>query len=205
MISYKKGVVELIKEEDKKIQWLKVYIDDELYNAVNYIDLTDRVKVGEEVMLNTTAVELSLGTGGEHFVMANLSKDSRELNSKAHIMKLKYTPVQTQVLSVEAQESEYHNKIKEFKSLDGSIFITGTLHSNLLPIAAYIKKNRPKSRINYIKEHSEQVLASKKDEQELKKRNIKLIEDNYLEIKNGYVRHNALHLSQKLLTIADYY
>ncbi|MDO5726023.1 MAG: YvcK family protein [Tissierellia bacterium] len=62
-----------------------------------------------------------------------------------------------------------------------------------------------KSRINYIKEHSEQVLASKKDEQELKKRNIKLIEDNYLEIKNGYVRHNALHLSQKLLTIADYY
>ena len=29
--------------------------------------------VGDEVLLNTTAVELSLGTGGYHFVIANLN------------------------------------------------------------------------------------------------------------------------------------
>ncbi|MDO5707765.1 MAG: DUF3866 family protein [Andreesenia angusta] len=173
MISYNMGSIESIKEEDENIQWLRVKIDGKSYNAVNYIDLIGRVDINDQVVLNTTAVELALGTGGEHFVMANITAKNRELNSNDHIMKLKYTPVQTQVLSVEAQESEYHDEIKNFKSLDNSIFIIGTLHSNLMPIASYIKKNRPETRINYIMTDGGALISSfSKNIKELKEKNI---------------------------------
>ncbi len=150
MISYRRGKVSRIREEDGSVQWINAEIDGEEAKAVNYPDLTGRVKAGDEIVVNTTAVDLSLGTGGEHFVITNLSEEKRKLDSKGHIMKLRYTPSQTQVMAAEAQESRYHEKIKEFESLHGMPVITATLHSMAAPIAAYIKKKRPDLNICYI-------------------------------------------------------
>lgn len=150
MISYDRGIVSEIKEEDSQIAWLKVEINGNISNAVNYKDLTGDVEVGDSVVLNTTAVNLSLGTGGEHFVISNLSKNRRGLEKKGHIMKLRYTPMQTQVLAAEEEDSEAHDIINQFKNLDDSVFIVGTLHSMLAPIAAHLKWKRNDLKINYI-------------------------------------------------------
>ena len=56
------------------------------------------------MLLNTTAVELSLGTGGYHFVIANLNNLESNFTKGGHIMKLRYTPIQVKVDSVEEQE-----------------------------------------------------------------------------------------------------
>lgn len=101
-------------------------------------------------MVNTTAVELSLGTGGFHYVIYNYNNDRKKLEGKGHIMKLRYTPLQIKCLTAEEESSPYHEKFLKFKSLEGSIFIVGTLHSMLAPIACMIKWLDPKVNINYI-------------------------------------------------------
>ncbi|WP_268760481.1 DUF3866 family protein [Gottschalkia purinilytica] len=118
--------------------------------AVNYNELTGNVQIGDTVILNTTAVELSLGTGGQHFVIHNNRVKESKLEGKGHIMKLRYTPIQMKCFAAEEQESPYHEKIKQFESLEGSLFIVGTLHSMLAPVAAMIKYIDPSVKINYI-------------------------------------------------------
>lgn len=150
MISFKKGKVVDILEKSEKIAWLRVNIERRIENAVSYTDLTGDVEVGDEVVLNTTAVELSLGTGGQHFVIHNCRSDKRDLDAKGHIMKLRYTPMQTQVLACEEEDSPHHEAVKNFVSLDGSKFVIGVLHSMVAPIAAAVKYLDRDIRINYI-------------------------------------------------------
>lgn len=95
-------------------------------------------------------MELSLGTGGYHFVMYNYSNESKDLEGKGHIMKLRYTPMQFKCLTIEEEDSEYHNVFNTFENLNGSIFVVGTLHSMLAPIACMIKWMAPNLKINYI-------------------------------------------------------
>jgi hypothetical protein len=127
-----------------------VKLDGSKALAINYNDLTGNVKVGDIVILNTTAVVLSLGTGGVHFVIFNYSNESKTLKGKGHIMKLRYTPQQIRCLVAEEEDSPYHNVFKEFKSLEGHVFIIGSLHSMLAPIASMLKYLNEDISINYI-------------------------------------------------------
>ena len=74
MISKKIGVVESIVDQNEGLDDIRVKINGEIQRAYNYPKITGNINVGDEVLLNTTAVELSLGTGGYHFVIANLNK-----------------------------------------------------------------------------------------------------------------------------------
>lgn len=150
MISYKNGIVKSIKEIYEDATWIEVKLDNELSKAINYNSITGKIKIGDKVVLNTTAIELSLGTGGQHFVMYNHSNPSQSLNGEGHIMKNRYTPNQMRFLTVEEEDSPYHNKVKDFKSLDNHPVIIGSLHSMLAPIAAMIKYNNSDLKINYI-------------------------------------------------------
>jgi hypothetical protein len=51
-------------------------------------------------------------------------------------MKLRYTPFQLKVLSVEEEGSPYRAAVEEFTSLAGTPVVVGTLHSMLAPAAA---------------------------------------------------------------------
>lgn len=116
----------------------EVLVGDE--RAINYPDLTGTVEVGDEVLLNTTAVDLALGTGGVHFVIANLTRPAGEIeDSPGHIMKLRYTPLQGAVLSVEEDDSPHQREIQEFESLDGMPVVCCELHSQIAPAAAALK------------------------------------------------------------------
>ncbi|MCQ4921660.1 DUF3866 family protein [Tissierella carlieri] len=150
MISYKNGIVISVISENEHLAIISVNVEDYTYNAVNYKDFTGDVKVGDEVVLNTTAVDLSLGTGGYHFVIYNYRNRSMELKGPGHIMKLRYTPYQMKCLAAEEEASPYHDLFNEFKSLDNHIFVVATLHSMIAPIMAMIKYLNKEAKINYI-------------------------------------------------------
>jgi len=120
--------------------------------AVAYPPLSGPVAVGDRVLLNTTAVELGLGTGGCHYVIANLSAEPiAEQSEPGHIVKLRYTPMQHAVLSVEEEDSPHRAQIDGFKSLDGLPVIVGQLHSQIAPAAAGVKRlSRIPTRVAYV-------------------------------------------------------
>ena len=150
MISRKVGIVEYIKSSDDDLQDIRVNVGGESQRAYNYPKMTGKVNEGDKVVLNTTAVELSLGTGGYHFVISNLNNMESDLDSDGHIMKLRYTPYQIVVDSVEDHESKYHDLINDFESLDKLPVVVGTLHSMLTPFVASYKRNNPDKKIAYI-------------------------------------------------------
>lgn len=109
---------------------------------------------GDRVLLNTTAISLGLGTGGYHFVIAKIDKDTVVPPADApsgHIMKLRYTPMQVRCLAVEEQASPYHEVLRAADSISGMPIVVASLHSQLAPIAAGIKAHHSRAaRIAYI-------------------------------------------------------
>ncbi|WP_270647924.1 DUF3866 family protein [Paeniclostridium hominis] len=150
MISKKIGLVESIISKSENLEEITVNVNGDIAKAYNYPKMTGSVDIGNEVVLNTTAVELSLGTGGYHFVILNLNKLESNMTPGGHIMKLRYTPMQVKVDSVEEQDSKLHDKINEFKSLENLPVVVGTLHSMLTPFAASYKRHNPNKKLVYI-------------------------------------------------------
>ncbi len=149
MISMKKGKVTKILRRLEGRTDILVNINNKSEKSINYDYLTGNINIDDEVILNTTAVELSLGTGGYHFVICNLN-NNKSVEGSGHIMKLRYTPFQIKTYSVEEQESDYHKVFNEFKSLDNMPIIVGTLHSMLTPIAATLKYLNENIKIGFI-------------------------------------------------------
>ena len=135
---------------DDNTTWIQVDIGGVIFKAVNYDNLTGSIEIDDNVILNTTAVDLSLGTGGYHFVLFNYSNESRTIEGEGHIMKLRYTPYQLKCLTAEEEVSQYHDLFNDFDNLNKKIFIVGTLHSMLAPLASMIKWLNPTLRINYL-------------------------------------------------------
>ncbi|NEW06165.1 DUF3866 family protein [Paenibacillus sp. SYP-B3998] len=110
--------------------------DGNVQPAVHYTDSLPVLAPGDCVLLNVTAVQLGLGSGGYHFVAALLASNKRLTNSQSagHIMKMKYTPLQRAVRSVEEPVSPYHDLFQGDVRLDGLPVLLGELHS-MLPVA----------------------------------------------------------------------
>jgi hypothetical protein len=104
--------------------------------AIAYTALSGPVAPGDRVLLNTTAVDLGLGTGGWHFVIAVLDADLGQVQGPGHLMKLRYTPEQVAVLGVEEDVSPHHAAMARADSLDGAPVVWIPLHSMLGPVAA---------------------------------------------------------------------
>lgn len=150
MISKRRATVLRIISENDCVQVIEVLLNDSKRKAYNYIGLTGKVKCSDDVLLNTTAVELSLGTGGVDFVIANLNNLESNHTDGGHIMKLRYTPIQMKVDSVEEQSSRYHDVINKFENLDNLAVVVGALHSILPPFCATFKEKCPDKKLIYI-------------------------------------------------------
>lgn len=128
-----------------------VLVEGREEKAVGYAAFTGELRPGDAVLLNTTAVAKGLGSGGCHFVVANLSQPELEASPTGHIMKLRYTPAQIKVLAVEEPESPHHEKLRETESLDGTPVVALELHSQLAPVAAAVwQKGRGRLRLVYV-------------------------------------------------------
>ena len=120
--------------------------------AVCYPDLSGPCRKGDRVLLNTTAVDLGLGTGGRHFVVARadtIDGVSFDSSSGGHIMKLRYSPLQRDVIAVESPESPHHAAMAEATTLAGMPVVCCGLHSQVPLVAAAAKQLGPTLRIAY--------------------------------------------------------
>jgi hypothetical protein len=146
------GVVEIARAE-VDIQELAVHLDDGSEGrALNYPALAGACVVGDRVLLNTTAVGLGLGTGGKHFVVARLGEStgvSLDDVSGGHIMKLRYSPLQLDVLAVESPESPDHELMQRATNLAGLPVVCCGLHSQVPLVAAAVKQADPSLRVAY--------------------------------------------------------
>ncbi len=120
MISYSKGEVTQILRTYNGCTEIKARTDSGEHRAINYHLLTGEVKPGDKVLLNTTAVQLGLGSGGYHFVVSvnggSIISQDQVNKTAGHIMKLRYTPLQFSVLSIEEETSPYHELFHELKT-----------------------------------------------------------------------------------------
>jgi len=122
---------------------LAVDVAGERSQAIAYPELTGPVAPGDAVVLNTSAVDLGLGTGGWHFVVAVLRgaaagepEDAPRDPATGHVMKVRYTPAQVPVLGVEERASPHHDVMAGADSLGGAPVVWMPLHSMLAPVAA---------------------------------------------------------------------
>ncbi len=150
MIRIRRGKVETIIESRSDLQILEILIEDERVKAVHYPQIGGIIRVGQEVVLNTTARKRGLGTGGYDFVLYAEGNDYYDPQESGHIMKLRYTPWQIKVLSVEEEDSRYHQKLKEADSIESMPVLVAPLHSMVTPIAAVIKAFAPDVKIVYL-------------------------------------------------------
>lgn len=129
---------------------LIVQLDGEKSKAINYTPLTGPASQGDKVVLNTTAVELKLGSGGYHFVYLNLNHMEQSSIGAGHIMKLRYTPMQLPVLAVEEEQSPHHAVMATAEHIQNMPVVVAELHSMLAPVVLTLKKIKPNVRIVYL-------------------------------------------------------
>jgi hypothetical protein len=133
MIRLRKGEVLRVLSARPGLLELLVAVEGTERRAVAYPDLSGPVEAGDRVTLNTTATVLGLGSGGYDFVVAVDGERALDPRPEGHLMKLRYTPLQVKVLSVEEEESPYREAVAACESLAGLPVVVGTLHSQLAP------------------------------------------------------------------------
>jgi hypothetical protein len=107
-------------------------------------DLTGPVAAGDRVVLNTTAVDLELGTGGWHVVHWNLARDGWDGPGPGHIMKLRYTSLQADTGAAEEDHPDLPG------TLGGVPVVACSLHSQVAVVAAVVHHLRPDARVAYV-------------------------------------------------------
>ena len=147
MPSFRTGRVVGILEERDGLQKVEVELGAGPERAYVLTQLTGTVAGGDRVVINTTAVELGLGTGGWHFVHWNLEHDTWSEPGPGHIMKLRYTSLQADVGST---EEHLEAELAERTTIDGLPVVAAALHSQLPAIAVTIRALRPSARIAYV-------------------------------------------------------
>ena len=119
--------------------------------ALAYVDLTGRPEPGQRLLLNTTALDQHLGTGGVAFVVAP-GDGSAPIGAgpAGHLVKARYTPLQASVAGADEQGSPHHAVLAEERSLDGMLVLVADLHSALVPILAGLYEAAPTAKVSYV-------------------------------------------------------
>src|SRR6266849_4507702 len=127
-LSLRRGTVTAVLERHEGLVRLEV----DGTACVAYPRLTGPVALGDEVIVNTQARELELGSGGFDVLYANLTR-GLELPSEsdAHVMKLPYTPAQSA-----RRHAEEGRTLPD--ALAGLPVVCCSLHSQVAPVCAGI-------------------------------------------------------------------
>ena len=152
MPSFRTGEVTAVLSERPGLQ--RVEVDGR--PAYVLTQLIGPVAVGERVVVNTTAVDLGLGTGGSDVVHWNLSRDRWSAPGPGHVMKLRYTSLQVDTGA--AEERDPVDATSDVGSgeaalsgvLGGRPVVACDLHSQLAPVAAAFADRAPGRRLVYV-------------------------------------------------------
>ncbi len=145
MVAFRAGTVVELLSQRRGLQ--RVVVDGE--RAYVLTELIGEVAIGDQVVINTTAVDLGLGTGGWHVVHWNLSTRDRSQPGPGHVMKLRYTSLQHDAGSYEEHEVP-GDRLASGLALDGLPVVVTGLHSLIAPTVASIRSRRPSARIAYV-------------------------------------------------------
>ncbi len=140
MPSFRTGTVSEVLAERPGLQ----RVATDVGRAYVLTQLTGPVAVGDDVVVNTTAVELGLGTGGWHVVHWNLSRQDWSEPGPGHIMKLRYTSLQTDTGAAE----EAHPDLPS--DLGGMPVVACSLHSQVPAVAAALLAAVPTAQVAYV-------------------------------------------------------
>lgn len=113
-----------------------VTVDGASVRALAYPALVGSPRVGDRVLLNVTALEAGLGTGGYALVVAIPDRLPPDPDITGHIVKSRYTPLQVMTESADEQGSKYHELLESADSLGGMPVVVADLHSALPAILA---------------------------------------------------------------------
>lgn len=150
MIRWREGTVRTVRREWPGAVELDVDVDGVPQCALAYPRLVGRPEAGDRVLLNTTALELGLGTGGSALVVAVPDRLPPDPDGPGHLVKARYTPLQAVVLGVDEPASPHHEVIAAATSLDAMPVVIADLHSALPAVVAGVRYDRPETRIAYV-------------------------------------------------------
>src|SRR3954468_21680958 len=146
MPSYRTGEVVKLLEARRGLQRVEVDLGQGPERAYALPQLTGPVELGDRVVVNTTAVELGLGTGGWHVVHWNLERRDWHAAGGGHVLKARYTSLQTDVGSTE----EHDARLADVDSIDGMPVVAAALHSQLPAVVVSLRATRPGLRVAYV-------------------------------------------------------
>jgi hypothetical protein len=104
--------------------------------ALAYPALTGQPEPGDAVLLNSTAAELGLGTGGYALVVAVPGRLPGAPPGPGHLVKARYTPLQVTVAGADEQGSPHHGALASADDLAGMPVVVADLHSALPAVLA---------------------------------------------------------------------
>jgi hypothetical protein len=104
--------------------------------ALAYPALTGAPEPGDRVLLNTSALDLGLGTGGYALVIAVPDRLPPDPAGPGHLIKARYTPLQVCVQGADEQGSRHHDVLREADDLGAMPVVVADLHSALPAVLA---------------------------------------------------------------------
>jgi hypothetical protein len=151
MAFFREGVVRRVLQELPDLVRVEVALDSGATCAADaFPGMIGRLAEGHRVVVNTTGIDLGLGTGGRGFVLWDLDAPAPVPEERGHIVKMRYTPWQTEVLAAEERTSEHFETLVAAESIDGMPVVACGLHSHLPAVAAGVRAERGNARIGYL-------------------------------------------------------
>jgi Protein of unknown function (DUF3866) len=144
VIRWRNAVVAHVRREWPGAVELEVTTGDGPLRALAYPALTGRPQPGDRVLLNATAVELGLGTGGYALVIAVPARLPDSPPGPGHLVKARYTPMQACVAGADEQGSPHHEVLRDADDLGGMPVVVADLHSALPAILAGLREAGPR-------------------------------------------------------------
>jgi hypothetical protein len=135
---------------------LEVRVGEQTRPAWADCSLVGPCEVGDEVVVNTEALDLGLGSGGFDVVVVNLTRGLNAPGSEGeHVMKLNYSPLQHPVRTIEREVPE-DDAIRRARETPNAVPVLAIgLHGHLAPAAwacaaRRAGDGRPRACVGYI-------------------------------------------------------
>ncbi|MFC5299468.1 DUF3866 family protein [Brachybacterium tyrofermentans] len=145
-----RGVDRLQVEIERDGRGADASVEAETVSAIAYPELTGTPALGESVLLNTNALRRGLGTGGDALVVARLDVLPAPEEIAGHMVKARYTPMQTMVDAIDDPEGEHYATMQGAEDLGGMPVLVADLHSSLPALVAGIRAERHSAKIVYV-------------------------------------------------------
>jgi Protein of unknown function (DUF3866) len=150
VIRWRDAVVAAVRREWPGAVELDVTSGGATIPALAYPALTGRPQVGDRVLLNATALELGLGTGGYALVVAVPERLPDDPAGPGHLVKARYTPLQVTVLGADEQGSPHHEVLRDADDLGGMPVVVADLHSAVPAVLAALRADTPGVTVAYL-------------------------------------------------------